>query len=167
MSSVEGADGVSAHVRLVLLAVLAALRAAQSNAVAFETGFPVKSAINAIRDAFGAYAAFLGATTARSGFVSVDDDATMIDRGATGPEVAGHPLWPNGSPNWASDSWRQLKIALLGAGEGWEVWTDWYEARLAGDAAQPPNEALEIARAMIPDEIWEQGPASLTPRSSG
>src|SRR5208337_5695413 len=33
------------------------------------------------------------------------------------------------------------------------------EARLAGDAAQPPNEALEIARAMIPDEIWEQGPA--------
>ena len=52
-----------------------------------------------------------------------------------------------------------LKSALLAADQGWEVWTDWYEARLAGDAARPPNEALEVARATIPDEIWKQGPA--------
>ena len=138
--------------------MLEALRAAQSNAVTFPRGFPIESAINAIRAAFGAYAAFLGATTARSGFVSVDDDATVIDAGATGPDVAGQPLWPNGSPSWASDSWRQLKTALLGAGEGWKVWIDWYEARLAGDGGRPPDEALEIARATIADEIWKQGP---------
>ena len=45
---------------------------------------------------------------------------------------------------------------LLSANEGWEVWTDWYDARLAGDAARPPIEALEVARATIPDEIWKQ-----------
>jgi hypothetical protein len=52
-----------------------------------------------------------------------------------------------------------LKAAVLAANQSWEVWTDWYEARLAGDAADPPNEALEVARATIPDEIWKQGPA--------
>jgi hypothetical protein len=161
--SVESANGVSAHVRLILEAVFEALRAVQSNATTtILRPFPIESAaINAIRDAFGAYAAFLGATTARSGFISVDDDAELIVAGATGPEVAGQPLWPNGPPDWASTSWRQLKTALLGAGQGWEVWTDWYEARLAGDAAHPPNEALEIARATIPDEIWKQGPAAV------
>ena len=56
-------------------------------------------------------------------------------------------------------AWRSLKEALLSANEGWEVWTDWYEARLAGDAAHPPIEALEIARATIADEIWKQGPS--------
>ena len=54
-----------------------------------------------------------------------------------------------------------MKSALLAADQGWEVWTDWYEARLAGDAARPPNEALEVARATIPDEIWKQGPAAV------
>jgi hypothetical protein len=57
------------------------------------------------------------------------------------------------------EAWQGLKAALLAANEGWEVWVDWYEARLAGDATHPPNEALEIARATIPDEIWQQGPA--------
>jgi hypothetical protein len=145
--------------RLALHPVLRALRTAQFNAVAFPRGSPTGSAINTIRAAVGAEGQFLGATTARTGFGSVDADATKIDAGATGPEVAGQPLWPEGPPAWAGDSWRPLKTALLGAGEGWEVWTDWYEARLAGDAGHPPNEALEIARATIPDEIWRQGPA--------
>ncbi|WP_147262940.1 hypothetical protein [Roseiarcus fermentans] len=52
-----------------------------------------------------------------------------------------------------------MKSVLLDANEGWDVWTDWYEARLDGDAGSPPNEALEIARATIPDDIWTQGPA--------
>jgi hypothetical protein len=28
--------------------------------------------------------------------------------------------------------WSTLKDHLLAADEGWEVWTDWYEARLHG-----------------------------------
>ncbi len=49
-----------------------------------------------------------------------------------------------------------MKRDLLATGEDWEVWTEWYEARLRGD---PAIEELEIARATIPDEIWKQGPA--------
>jgi hypothetical protein len=57
--------------------------------------------------------------------------------------------------------WGTLRAALLAADQGWEVWTEWYEARLVGDAAHPPNEALEIARATIPNEIWRHGPAAV------
>jgi hypothetical protein len=74
-------------------------------------------------------------------------------------EVAGSPLWPIGAPVWAIEAWRTLKSALLAADEDWNVWTDWCEARLEGDVANPPNEALEVARVMIPNAIWNDGPA--------
>jgi hypothetical protein len=86
-------------------------------------------------------------------------DGAQIDSGRSGGELSRLPLWSIGAPDWAIENWRTLKSALLAANQDWEVWTDWYEARLAGDAAYPPNEALEVARATIPDEIWKQGPA--------
>ena len=90
---------------------------------------------------------------------AADVDRAFVDLGRSGAELIGLPLWPKGAPNLAADDWQALKAALLGADEGWGVWTDWYEARLAGDADHPLNEALEIARATIPDEVWGQGPA--------
>ncbi len=97
---------------------------------------------------------------ASSTFSVVDTaDAALIDSGYSSIDLVGSPLWPNGAPERAAEDWRTLKSALLDTGEGWEVWTDWYEARLAGDAAHPPIEALEIARATIADEIWKQGPS--------
>jgi hypothetical protein len=48
-----------------------------------------------------------------------------------------------------------MKENLLARSEDWKVWTDWYDARLDGRRA---NETLEVARATIADEIWEQGP---------
>jgi hypothetical protein len=63
-------------------------------------------------------------------------------------------LWPRW-PNWARDDWAELEAALLGANEDWEVWTDWYKARLwVGEADQ----VLEVARATIQNRRWEQGP---------
>jgi len=47
---------------------------------------------------------------------------------------------------------------MLDSHEDWRVWTDWYEARLAG---APSNEALEVARALIADKIWKQGPRAV------
>jgi hypothetical protein len=43
----------------------------------------------------------------------------------------------------------------LDANEAWEVWTDWYEARLE---AGPTDQAIEVARATIPGRAWEEGP---------
>ncbi len=48
-----------------------------------------------------------------------------------------------------------MKSALLARDEGWEVWTDWYDARLRGD---PVDWDLEEKRVLIPEEIWAQGP---------
>jgi hypothetical protein len=83
------------------------------------------------------------------------DDARIIERGIKTETVATHPLWPGGYPRWVRTAWNQLSNALLDADPSWEVWTRWYEARLNGG---PANQALEIARATIPDEIWQQGP---------
>jgi hypothetical protein len=38
------------------------------------------------------------------------------------------------------------------------VWTDWYRARLEGESA---NKALEVARVLIANEIWKQGPRAV------
>lgn len=51
--------------------------------------------------------------------------------------------------------WPDLRRRLLELDEGWEVWTDWYDARLRGD---PVDWDLEEKRVLIPEEIWEQGP---------
>ena len=109
--------------------------------------------------AASAAAASAAAVAYTAGDASPADDAALIDAGRSTADLAGRPLWPNGAPTWASEAWRDLKSALLARGEDWDVWTDWYEARLAGDAAHPANEALEIARATIPDETWKRGPA--------
>jgi hypothetical protein len=69
--------------------------------------------------------------------------------------LAVRPLWPTKPPKWVLENWQKLKSVLLAANENWEVWTDWYEMRLLGD---PANEALEVARVTIPEEIWVQGP---------
>jgi hypothetical protein len=86
-------------------------------------------------------------------------DVDVINAGRSGSELMRFPLWPNRAPGWATEAWENLRAALLAADGGWKVWTDWYAARLTGDAGGQPNEALEIARATVPDEFWEQGPA--------
>lgn len=65
-------------------------------------------------------------------------------------------LWHDRIPVWASRRWAGLKDDLP-AGEGWSVWTDWYEARLIG---KPGNSLLELERVIITEDLWEQGPAA-------
>ena len=67
------------------------------------------------------------------------------------------PLWPKGIPSQANRAWSELKTALP-ADDDWWVWTRWYEDHLAG---RPPDQALDLARAAIPDADWERGPKHL------
>ncbi len=39
--------------------------------------------------------------------------------------------------------------------EAWHVWTDWIDDRLKG---KPSIEALEVERALVPEEDWKKGP---------
>ena len=70
-------------------------------------------------------------------------------------DLSKRTLWLDDMPIWAGRKWADLKDKLP-EDEGWRVWIDWYEARLAGRST---NEAQEFARVTIPKEDWEQGPA--------
>ena len=61
----------------------------------------------------------------------------------------------DGIPIWASRRWADFKDDLP-FGEGWRVWTDWYEARLVG---QPGNPAKEYEVVTVSEEDLKQGPA--------
>ena len=84
------------------------------------------------------------------------DDANAIEfESPTITSLADMPLWTSETPSWVHHHWGVLRSAMFAAGEDWDVWIDLYEARLRGG---PANEALEVARVMIPEKIWKQGP---------
>ena len=49
------------------------------------------------------------------GAANANADAAAIDFGGAGAELAGTPLWRNGTPDWAFEAWRALKAALASA----------------------------------------------------
>jgi hypothetical protein len=101
-------------------------------------------------------------TGPRVNFVAMLDaysrDAEMLDQRTSPVTLANSQLWPGRLPDWVLEAWDQLKQALLAASNDWIVWTDWYEERLKG---RPGDQATEVARATIPDEIWSRGPATV------
>jgi hypothetical protein len=90
--------------------------------------------------------------------VTARADSETIDQGASASALAARPLWLTGRPDWAPEAWKRLEEALLTEDRDWRVWTDWYRARLEGEAAQ---EALEVARVLIADDMWQQGPRAV------
>lgn len=85
-------------------------------------------------------------------------DARMIEnRGLSWQSVAQDPLWQNGIPSWAAVSWLELSNALLlDDVNQWDVWINWYKARLHGESI---DQGRQFACVLIPDEIWRKGPA--------
>jgi hypothetical protein len=92
------------------------------------------------------------------GFRMYAADAAVISGGRSPAALVSRPLWNDALSGEMAEDWSTLKSHLLAANEGWEVWTDWYEARLRGD---PFDAELERARALIPEEIWRQGPRAV------
>ena len=124
----------------------------------------------AIADAAGAVgAAFVAAAAANGAAANANINAVAADADAINAagdrafffasEQAGASLWPiNGFPRSIEGAWLRLKTVLLAADEGWDVWIDWYEDRLAG---RPANPDLERARFTLPEELWQQGPKAV------
>ncbi|HET7410584.1 MAG TPA: hypothetical protein VFJ13_10320, partial [Paracoccaceae bacterium] len=141
-------------------------------------GAAVQSAADAITaaPAFGGYSsaysnAFARVTRADAAdiWAAISTDAIALGNAVSFHALSATLLWPNeaagdapgaaarnSTPDWAARAWNTLKADLLAANEGWEVWTDWYDDRLEGRFGP---QALELARATIPDEDWEKGPA--------
>lgn len=83
-------------------------------------------------------------------------DAEKLDRSFSPVKLAMHDLWPSGSPSFVARRWGSLKDALQDDSKDWSAWGEWYQDRLAG---APLDEALEVARAKIPNQIWREGPS--------
>ena len=82
-------------------------------------------------------------------------DASSVERrGASA--IVDAPLWSRSPPESATDAWAALKSDLP-KGQDWEVWIDWYEARLRGGSR---GEAVELVFATVPPEVWDEGPAA-------
>jgi len=112
----------------------------------------------AIRRAGLAAKAAGGKIASKSIWDAVSADVRELSDAEEVVSRARSPLWQENLPDWFVEHWRLLKARLLEADEGWEVWTDWYEDRLHG---RPFDKALEEARVLIPDEIWQQGPKAV------
>jgi hypothetical protein len=92
-------------------------------------------------------------------WAAVSADATALEAksgfNVRPSDLAIQGLWPTGTPAWAIENWSTLKRRLLKADKGWEVWIDWYEARVEGG---PAMAALEVARVQIAREVWRRDP---------
>src|SRR6185369_10490149 len=106
-----------------------------------------------------AYAVYVSALTADGSdppaYAAATADAHALKSGLSVNALASRRLWPRQMPPWASEYWGRLESALLTNNHDWEVWARWYRDRLDG---HPPNEPLELARVLIADDIWKQGP---------
>jgi hypothetical protein len=77
-----------------------------------------------------------------------------VEEGTATSDIAG--WWPQGQPAQLRTLWQEMKAALLATKQDWDVWTDWYEARLEG---RVNDEERELAYVRIEEALWAQGPA--------
>jgi hypothetical protein len=68
------------------------------------------------------------------------------------------PLWPNKAPSEILALWGALKRDLIAFQAGFNIWTTWYEDRLAG---KPLDLELERQWMFLPDEIFTKSPAEI------
>jgi hypothetical protein len=94
------------------------------------------------------------------------EDVRRLENGGDTQSLLMQPLWLTPLAQYVGDDWRNLSARLLGrSDEHWGVWTDWYEARLAGGGDL--SERNEIARVSLPNEVWARGAADVNASISG
>ena len=68
-------------------------------------------------------------------------------------------------PTEIAKRWNELQSFLLNEGDDWQVWRDWYQARLDGgktiDVPSDLLETLDVGIATLDEELWQQGPAEV------
>ncbi len=113
----------------------------------------------AVSASFDAYAAWAPRATSVADFAAafwsaVSDDARRVEDGEPAMSVAISPLWPQGQPNRLQSLWQEFKMALLATKQDWQMWTLWYDDRLAGRVR---DEERELLYEGIADYFWKQG----------
>jgi hypothetical protein len=117
------------------------------------TSFAVTTAATAGQKAYAAFT-HAAANSARL-WAALSNDATAIGTQGGGG-CLNEPLWSRKAPNPLPDSWAERKNRQP-HNQDWDVWIDWYEAVSLGQSPWPEVASAEIV--MLPNDIWEQGPA--------
>jgi hypothetical protein len=147
---VDTAGAVAACVAAARAAAAAARAAADTQVEADAAARALETAFEDARKSPNVFANFaLAGATA---------DMEILNEGAAIEDIARRELWLKGIPAGVSSEWARLENALLKTNEHWEVWTEWYSARLEGT---PISEKLEFARARLPLDIWARGAESV------
>lgn len=107
-----------------------------------------------------------GADTRSIFWGAVMKDRDYLGNGKSALDLLNTPLWPNGMPDMLSDLWKSMKSRLLARkNEHWEVWTQWYDARLDPSREipcySPLVQELERNRALLPEELWQKGASAV------
>jgi hypothetical protein len=84
------------------------------------------------------------------------DSRRVEEEGWTASDIAGSQLWPQYLLGSETPLWQEMKTALHGAQQDWQVWTIWYDDRLDGRVR---DEECELAYVRIEKALWDQGPA--------
>ena len=139
-------------------AAYAAFSAAHAAAAPFSAR-SARSTYSADSATYSAYAAFSAAHAATpalsAAFSATDADARKIDDSAL-KDVFATPLWPDGGvPDFFAAGFANLQAFWNGTPEVWGFWQRWYEGMLKGE---PLPWELQEKVALIPDDIWSQGP---------
>ena len=82
------------------------------------------------------------------------DDVADIVPGVQPNQLSQIELWPGRDPPpFVAEQWETLKRGLRIADQGWDVWIDWYEARLNGRLRSQEVELayVDYARTVSPD----------------
>ncbi|WP_322514629.1 hypothetical protein SR870_16520 [Rhodopseudomonas palustris] len=78
----------------------------------------------------------------------------LFSGGPSSEQIAAASLWRVNRSNPFEQNWQHLKSKLLGRGEHWSVWTNWYDDVLAGT---PYSEAEDAAFTDIPGDLpWKE-----------
>lgn len=92
-------------------------------------------------------------------FAAISGDIQLFNDSESIATIASTSLWSTPRPDWVAEHWRLLKEHLLALDLNWRAWTNWYDARLNGEAI---NLDKEIARALeVTDADWAGGISSV------
>jgi hypothetical protein len=147
-------------------AAVSAVRAAAYGAAFAEDAAHAAVYADARAYAVAAASAHPATTASAAGYASdaairyfwsaLSTDATRVEEGKTTYDIARSPLWPRGQPDELLSLWQELEAGLLAAKEDWQMWTTWYNDRLAG---RFQGEERELGYVRIDECLWDQSPA--------
>jgi hypothetical protein len=133
------------------LADWAAVASSKAAAAAIATNLP--SAHIAAIDASN-----LATILSESIWQAIQIDALSLEAGKRPLELCSTILWPSAVPRDIQVTTERMRSYFLKWEEAWEPWLSWYEGRLEGT---PPDVARYLPRALVPDAVWREGPASV------